>query len=175
VLVDQTNRTLFEAGLGDVRRIWAVHAQKEPPITSFMNFRRRFAPIFILVIGEIVAGYGLAGAAMWTSGAGNGGKFALTRGADVFEISFPRENIVEFHYLPGGKAGEHTPVLAGFKGDAVVPAVTNGQAPGDVRDAEDERERGFESRYTGDRSSRRGREEVVRAGELQRGWLHGAA
>jgi alpha-glucosidase len=62
----------------------------------------------------------------WTIGALTDGKIDVTRGGDVFEISFPSENIVELHYKPNRQTGPHTPVLTDYKGPGATVTTQTG-------------------------------------------------
>ena len=55
----------------------------------------------------------------WKISPVSAGKVELNCGADVVDIAFPRENIVELDFKPGGQSGPHSPVLAGLKGNVI--------------------------------------------------------
>ena len=58
------------------------------------------------------------------------GSMDLSRGAVVWGISFPRDNIVEFDYRPDGKTGAHSPVLTGIKGSVAPVETPSATEPG---------------------------------------------
>ncbi len=80
-------------------------------MSSIRPFIRDLFHVFL--VGLAFGGSALA--QQWTTGPLKESKFELTGGKDTIEVSFLRDDIVEFDYKPEGKSDPHSPLLAGSR------------------------------------------------------------